>query len=63
MAKIEKIPLDPDKKKYSYDMRAVKNGYIVKKHRHNIEDEYIFPLIIDALKFIAGSLTGRCKSE
>ena len=59
----EKIPLDLNKKKYSYNIRAAKNGYIATKYMKGFQEEYIFEQIIDMLKFIANSLTGRCKSE
>ncbi len=51
--KVEKVPLDPDKKKYSYIIKAVENGYVVVKYR-----KYIFTSIVDAKEWIANSLTG-----
>ena len=56
--KVEKIPLDPDKKKYSYIIKAVENGYVVVKYR-----KYIFTSIVDAKEWIANSLTGKCVSD
>ena len=58
--KIEKIPLDPDKKKYSYHIRAVVNGYVVVKHRQGFREDYIFDSVIDMLKWVINSLTGKC---
>jgi len=60
---IERIPLDLNKKKYRYNIRSVKNGYIVTKYKKGFQEEYIFEQIIDMLKFIANTLTGRSKSE
>ena len=63
MGQVIKTPLDPDKKKYSYHIRAVKNGYVVVKHRRGFREDYIFYSVMDMLKWIVNSLTGKCVGE